>query len=175
VLPSIEDAKRRLLQPDCRVIPAAASLLIALLGGEEIGSAVSVGTLDGLDLSAFNKVIARRQLLMRDDLEVELLSDVVEAFQFDFERQNEWGSQDSVIRVPVSSGGKCWGVIQWLKLKLDATTYFENHPGTRVITSHWRPVIYLMPNPIEVEVGQTAVIRAMHDRISPMFLVERFE
>jgi len=175
VLASIEDAKRRLLRPECRIVPASASLMIALFGGEKLGSNLSVQMVDGFDLSAFNPVIARRQMLTRDDLEIDLLSDDVEAFKFDFEQQSEWAAQCTQIRLPVTAQGECYGIVQWLRLEVDRTTTFENHPSARTVTSHWRPTLYLMPNPVGIRPGQTAVVRAMHDRISPWFVVERFE
>jgi len=175
VLASIEDAKQRLLQPGCRVIPASASLMIALFGGERLASNLSVGTVEGLDLSAFNQVIARRQMLARDDLEIELLGDETEAFRFDFEQQKEWVPQCTQIRIPVTVEGRCYGIVQWLRLRVDRTTTFENHPRAQTATSHWRPALYLMPEPVNIRPGQTAVVRAMHDRVSPWFTVERFD
>ncbi|MCZ2078450.1 MAG: tetratricopeptide repeat protein, partial [Bryobacterales bacterium] len=109
VLASIEDAKLRLLQPGCRIIPASASLMIALFGGERLASNLSVETVEGLDLSAFNQVITRRQMLARDDLEIELLGDETEAFRFDFEQQKEWVPQCTQIRIPVTVEGRCYG------------------------------------------------------------------
>ena len=175
VLASIEDAKLRLLQPGCRIIPASASLMIALFGGERLASNLSVETVEGLDLSAFNQVITRRQMLARDDLEIELLGDETEAFRFDFEQQKEWVPQCTQIRIPVTVEGRCYGIVQWLRLRVDRITTFENHPRAQTATSHWRPALYLMPEPVNIRPGQTAVVRAMHDRVSPWFTVERFD
>lgn len=175
VLASIEDAKRRLLHPACRIIPASASLMIGLFGGEKLASNLCVQTVDGLDLSAFNRVVARRQVLNRDDLEIDLLSGDIEAFRFDFEKQSEWPAQRAQIRIPVTVEGRCHGIVQWLRLGVDRDTTFENHPRTQTITSHWRPALYLMPNPVNIRPGQMAVVNVVHDRLSPWFTVERFE
>ena len=87
VLASIEDARRRLLTRDCRVIPAAGSIMIALFGGEAIGRNMVVEDVCGFDLRRFNTIVARRQFVGRNDVDIELLTDDVEAFRFDFENR----------------------------------------------------------------------------------------
>lgn len=175
VLSSIEDAKRRLLQPQCRIIPAAASIMIALFGGEALGDNLVVEDVYGFDLHAFNGIVPRRQTVSRDDLDVQMLSDDVEAFRFDFEGQSSWPAETKTLHIPIRSSGRCYGIIQWIRLQMDANTTFENHPRTRAPASSWVRCAYLLPMPVNVTAGQVAIVTAMHNRICPWFSVERFE
>lgn len=175
VLSSIEDAKRRLLQPGCRVIPAAASLMFGLFGGADLGLNLEVQDVHKFDLRAFNEIVPRRQTIARDDLDVEMLSDGIEAFRFDFERDSFWPAETKTLRVPIRSAGRCYGVIQWIRLQMDRDTVFENHPRTKAPASSWVRCVYLLPTPVDVIAGQVAVVTAMHNRVCPWFWVERFE
>jgi type III protein arginine methyltransferase len=80
VLSSIEDAKRRLLKPGARIIPARGSIQFALFGGPDIEKNVRVDEVHGFDLSRFNGIVARKQIVFRNDLDIELLSDDTRSF-----------------------------------------------------------------------------------------------
>src|SRR5262249_53893836 len=84
VLSSLEDAKRRLLAPGGKIVPAVASIVFALFGGEAIRAHVGVDDVLGFDLRAFNEIASPKRIVYRDDLDIELLTDTVEAFAFDF-------------------------------------------------------------------------------------------
>ncbi len=68
VLPSIEDARRRLLKPGGRMIPAAGGIMIALFGGEDIGGNVVVEDSCGFKLRHFNHIVQKKQGITRNDL-----------------------------------------------------------------------------------------------------------
>lgn len=114
-------------------------------------------------ISRLNQVIARRHVLAQDDLEIDLLGDETEAFRFDFEQQKEWEPQCTQIRIPVTVEGRCYGIVQWLRLRVDRTTTFENHPRAQTATSHWRPALYLMPEPVDVQT-RASCRRSRHAR-----------
>src|SRR5262249_45907296 len=84
VIPAIEDAKRRLVKPGARILPAASSIMIALVGGDEIGKYLHVKDSFGFDLRQFNTIAPKKIPLYREDLSARLLSGDVEAFRFDF-------------------------------------------------------------------------------------------
>lgn len=175
VLPSIEDARRRLLTPDCRVIPAVGSIMLALFGGESIGKNVVVEDVCGFDLRQFNSIVARRQFVGRNDLDIELLSGDVEVFRFDFEKNTEFPPEDRLLRIPVSRTGRCHGLIQWIRLEMDATIRFENHPGEKTPASGWTRCVYLFDRPVDIREGQVARVSAAHNRVFPWFALEGFE
>ena len=56
VLPAIEDAKARLLKPGGKVLPCSASIMIALVGGDELGKELYVESAFGFDLRPFNEI-----------------------------------------------------------------------------------------------------------------------
>src|SRR5262249_25170908 len=121
VLSSIEDAKRRLLEPDAKIIPAMGSIVFALFGGEAIRNQVRVDDVLGFDLGIFNEIASPKRVVYRDDLDVELLTDTMEAFTFDFARHDYFPAARKTLRIPIKVGGRCYGVAQWLRLKMDDT------------------------------------------------------
>lgn len=169
VLPSIEDARRRLLKPGGRMIPAAGSLMVALAGGEAFGANVSVGTVHGFDLSRFNRIIQRKQAVTRNDLDIAFYSDDVEAFHFDFAGSEFSPGETRTLRIPVVRAGRCFGLIQWIRLRMDASTVFENHPGVKNPASGWQHMFYAFENPVDVTPGQHVIVLATHNRSFPWF------
>ena len=175
VLPSIEDAKRRLLRPGGRVIPAVGSIMVALFAGDDVGLNLRVDQVMGFDLSGFNEIVPQRQVIARTDLSIDMLSEEVEAFRFDFERDDAWPAQQKMLRLPVRSAGRCLGLIQWLFLRMDGDTVFENHPAVKAPASGWTRCVYLLPTPVEVQPAQTVIVEATHNRICPWFIVRGVE
>jgi type III protein arginine methyltransferase len=175
VLSSIEDTKRRLLRPNCRVIPAKASIMIALFGGDDIGSNLLVGDVCGFDLKGFNSIVSRRQTIARNDLPIEMMSEDIEAFTFDFQNDSIWPEESKVLRIPIKSAGRCLGIIQWMHLQMDENTEFENHPTVFAPASSWTRCAYILPEPVDVRPGHVAIVNASHNRVYPWFTVARFE
>jgi tetratricopeptide (TPR) repeat protein len=173
VLSSIEDAKRRLLKPGGRIIPARGSIQFALFGGADIEKNIRVDTVCGFDLSRFNTIVSRKQYVSRNDLQIELLTDEASAFFFDFSKTDRFpASERKTIEVPVRRAGRCCGIIQWLRLEMDDTVIFENHPSVKNPASSWQHCVYVLPTALEVAPGQVAVITAAHNRNTPWFFLE---
>ena len=116
VLPALEDAKARLLKPGGEILPAAASIMVALVGGEELGRELRVQDSFGFDLRPFNTIQPRKRPLHREDLPRVLLSEAVEAFRFDFQQHDTFPPEKKRLELPVVDGGLCWGVIQWIRI-----------------------------------------------------------
>jgi tetratricopeptide (TPR) repeat protein len=169
VLPAIEDAKSRLLKPGGEVLPSAASIMIALVGGDAVGKHLFVTESCGFDLREFNAIHPRKRPLYREDLAPILLSDDVEAFRFDFANQSAFPPEEKRIRIRTSKAGLCYGVIQWIRVELAAGIHFENHPSRRSAVSNWQHTVYGFDRPIEYDAGAVVSIRAMHDRSRPWF------
>ena len=171
VLPSLEDAKRRLLKPQGKVIPAAGSIMIGLFTGDNIRQNLVVEDSFGFNLQRFNSLVSNKRMIARNDLEIELLSDGVAAFDFDFENESHFPSQSKSLRIPVKEAGRCYGILQWMRLDMtsDKKVVFENHPSQTSKVSNWQQCAYLFDAPIDVNVGQVVVVNAVHNRAVPWF------
>jgi len=173
VIPTMEDAKRRLVQPGCRVIPAAASIMVALFSSNEIAANVRVDSVHGFDLNGFNDLLPQRQIVGRQDLPFSLLSAPVEVFCFDFENENTWPVEEKELDVPILGSGQCLGVVQWIKVRLDRDVCYENAPSETTSATSWQKCVYLLPAPQDVETGDIAVLSAAHNRIFPWFSISK--
>ena len=173
VLPAIEDAKRRLLKPGGAVLPAAASIMIALVGGDALGSNLFVGESFGFDLRDFNAIHPKKRPLYREDLAPLLLSDPVEAFRFDFAGQAAFPAERKRLQLTASQAGRCYGVIQWIRIELGEGIRFENHPSRPRAVSNWQHTIYGFDAPMELAAGVAVAVTAQHDRARPWFELAR--
>ena len=171
VLPSLEDAKKRLLKPNGKVIPAAGSIVVALFTGEDIRRNLLVDDAFGFNLQGFNKIVSNKRMIARNDLNIELLSDSVAAFSFDFEGANTFPAQIKTLQITVKTAGLCYGLVQWIRLDMngDEKVMFENHPSQTSKVSNWQQCAYLFDAPIDVKVGQIVVVNAAHNRAVPWF------
>lgn len=177
VLPSLEDAKRRLLKPQGKVIPAAGSIMIGLFTGDDIRRNLIVEDSFGFNLQHFNTIVSKKRMIARNDLNIELLSDGIEAFDFDFENESYFPSQSKSLRIPIKSAGRCYGIVQWMRLDMtsDKKVLFENHPSQTSKVSNWQQCAYLFDAPVDVKPGQIAVINAAHNRAVPWFFLDHME
>jgi len=176
VIFSIEDAKRRLLKPDAKIIPARGSIQFALIGGADIEKNLRVDEVYGFNFSKFNEIVAKKQLILRSDLTIEMLSDDTCAFFFDFINIGRipFNEQKSV-EVTVRKTGRCCGIIQWIRLEMDDTVVFENHPSVKNPAAGWQHTVYVFPSTIDLVSGQVANITVAHDRDTPWFFFDGFK
>ncbi len=177
VLPSLEDAKRRLLKPQSKVIPAAGSIMIGLFTGDDIRQNLIVDDSFGFNLQRFNSVVSKKRMIARNDLNIELLSDGIEAFNFDFEGDDYFPAQSKSLRITVKTAGRCYGLVQWMRLDMngDQKVMFENHPSQTSKISNWQQCTYLFDEPIDVKAGQAVIINAAHNRAVPWFWLDKVE
>jgi type II protein arginine methyltransferase len=165
VLPTLEDAKARLLAARASVIPCAAIARAALVAGDELARRTRVGRVRGFDLSALNEHTPTVQYLSGEE-QLTFLSAPCELFRFDLGNSHSFPSEKRLIPLVATAGGLCQGVVQWLRLELCEGVDFENQPGTpeAQTSRHWQPVLYPFPEPIAVSAGQTVMVRASHNR-----------
>ncbi len=168
VLPAIEDAKARLLKPGGEILPACASIMIALVSGDELGKELHVEEAFGFDLRDFNAIHPRKRPLHREDLPRVLLSGDVEAFRFDFRADSTFPAEKKRIEIAVVESGLCYGVIQWIRFEFGPGVWFENHPS-RHGPANWQHTIYRFDEPVRLEKGSVVPVKAMHDRTRPWF------
>ena len=169
VLDTVEDAKKRLLAPGGRVIPESGSIMINLVGGEAVGKKLYVGEVLGFNLEPFNKIKPRKITIDQQMNSIELLTDDVIAFQFDFQEQNQFPREVKTLELRVRKSGKCFGIIQWVSLQLVDEIIFENHPVRQIAESAWYPMFYPFYKPLNFLKNQVIQIQATHNRTSPNF------
>jgi tetratricopeptide (TPR) repeat protein len=175
VLPSLEDAKKRLLKPHGKVIPAAGSIMIGLFTGDDIRRNLVVEDAFGFNLQGFNKIVSNKRMIARNDLNIELLSDGVSAFVFDFEGESDFPAQSKTLEITATKAGTCYGLVQWMQLDMngDQKVMFENHPSQTSKVSNWQQCAYLFDTPIDVKAGQVVVMNAAHNRAVPWFWLDK--
>lgn len=169
VLPAIEDAKARLLAPGGRVLPAAASLRIALVGGDVLGRHLHVDTAFGFDLREFNTIFPKKVPLHREDLAPVLMSEAVDAFRFDFQNASAFPAERRTIALTARVDGVCHGIVQWLRIEVAEGVVFENDPARHRPVANWQPTVYSFDEPMRLRSGETVEVSAMHDRTRPWF------
>ncbi len=174
VLPSLEDAKKRLLKPQGKVIPAAGSIMIGLFTGDDIRKNLIVEDAFGFNLQGFNKIVSKKHMIARNDLNIELLSDGIEAFNFDFEGEDYFPAQSESLQISVKTAGRCYGLVQWMQLDMNGNqkVMFENHPSQTSKVSNWQQCAYLFDAPIDIKAGQIVVVNAAHNRAVPWFWLD---
>jgi predicted RNA methylase len=164
VLPAIEDAKKRLLNEEARVVPSCASAMVALVGGESLTHNYLAGESFGFDLSEFNKTQPRKLPLFREDIEIDLLSKDIAAFSFDFQGKSEFPSEQKEIEIEATKSGLCLGLIQWIRIGFGDGVDFENQPSAPKDISNWQRLIYMFESPIHLKDGDKVTVNAIHDR-----------
>jgi tetratricopeptide (TPR) repeat protein len=169
VLPAIEDAKARLLKPEGEVLPSSASIMIALVSGDDLAKNLHVAESFGFDLREFNAIHPKKRPLYREDLAPVLMSDDIEAFRFDFRKDSTFPAERKPIEITASKGGLCYGVIQWIRIELTEGVHFENHPSRRRPVSNWQHTIYGFDEPVHFNQGSVVSVIATHDRSRPWF------
>ena len=169
VLPAIEDARKRLLKPDAIIMPSCASIMIALVGGDELGRNVYAGESFGFDLRDFNAIYPKKRPLYREDLSPVLMSDPVEAFRFDFSKQPGFAAERKRIEVTAHTAGLCYGVIQWIRIDMAEGVQFENRPSGRRAVANWQQTTYGFEEPIDLKEGSVVPVDALHNCSRPWF------
>jgi type II protein arginine methyltransferase len=149
VLPSMQDAVRRLAKPDARFIPQGGEIRAALAYYSKLDDR-KVGEVCGFDLSPFNQLGSARFNVQVNDPALSLRGGTADLFAFDFasaEPQAERVTLDLV-----ASGGTVNGVVQWFRLQMDEFGSFENHPGPDSSRS-WALIFYPFAEPIDPNPG----------------------
>lgn len=164
VLPTFEDAKRRLLTDDAIIIPRVASAIGCLVASEDLARHSHIAHASGFNLSAFNPLAPQRLPLHGTMTEWTRLSDDFEIARLDLTAD----SNDAAIRsqqIPVTASGTAIGVVQWMKVELIDDIVFANHPDD-YHDGGWLQVLHVFPQKVEVEAGSVLKLLLGHDRSS---------
>jgi type II protein arginine methyltransferase len=157
-LPSLRHAMRALARPDARLLPAGASMIVAL--AEYRGAPRRpVGQVEGFDLSLFNRHVSLASEVAPHDRKLELRSAPANLFIFDFQSRDAAAEDRARFELP-SIGGRVDGAVQWIRLRLDEDEVYENPPGTR---SHWPLLFHPFAEPVDTAPGEVLAIEAWHE------------
>jgi len=157
----VADAQARLVRPGAPMIPRAVAAVGRLIGGEEIVRLMSVGTVEGFDLSPFSRFAPGAIAARFSDQAFDSLSDDVEMLRFDLALGSA-PPRETTVEFPVTRAGMAAGVLQWVRLQLDDETVFENRPGERFTASAWKLMFYPLPAPRPVAAGESLALRLGH-------------
>jgi protein arginine N-methyltransferase 7 len=161
VLPAMEDAVARLLKPGGRVIPESAAIRVALAYWGGLADQ-RLGQIDGFDMSPFNKLAQSPRKLECGDPRLVLRSPRVDLFDFDFTTGGPYRGGRSSAELPAEDG-PINGVAQWIRLRLDPETDYENRPG-QLESSSWAVLFYPLEREIESGAGRMIRVTGVHDR-----------
>jgi type II protein arginine methyltransferase len=164
VLPTIEHAHEHLLTPDAVVIPAAASAMGHLVGGDTLKGLLMVDRVNGFDLSPFDDFAPPSMLMSLDRFPHDVLSGDTELWRFNL-KDRSFPMDGRRVSVPVTKAGVCLGVAQWIRLELDNVTRYENRPGPDApFNGHWTHVVYRFAKPLPVRPGDSVPLLVRHYR-----------
>ena len=161
VLPTVTHAHAQLLQPGARVIPRAASACAYLAAGTTLEANLFVGRAADFSLAPFNDLAPSKLGLDVGCLPHEAISDDFEVFQFDLERPPP-ASQRRAIEVVATKPGRCFGLVQWLRIHLVKDLFYENRPGSAAING-WGHMLYRFARPIDLAAGERVRLLAQHN------------
>ena len=155
---TLRHARRELARPGARFIPASASVRVAL--GERTFSSGS-GHVKGFDLSLFRRHLASNWKLSVGDKSLRLSSQPLDLFSFDFEA-GDIPVSGRIRLTMAAEDEEANGLVQWLRLRLDSETDYENKPapGGR---SHWSSSFYPFPDGRRLRRGESIEVNAAHD------------
>ena len=168
VLSSTAHARQHLLKPDAAIIPREIAAVVRLVGGGFLQESASVGSVEGFDLSLFNRFAPSSISISMESGLIESFSDDVEVFRFDL-RRDDHRPEERRLSIAARRRGTIAGVLQWLRLQLDDETSFENRPPEQVAPSAWRQVFYPFSVPLTVKAGETVQLWAKHDLLNLAF------
>lgn len=155
-----EDVVPRLLKPGAAVIPYRGTVRIALANYGGAGS-LRMGTVDGFDLSAFNRLVAPSYSLAIEDPLLTLSSAAADLFAFTFADGGPFPGRRTQMRLRATAPAN--GVVQWVRIRTDPDSYYENMPRTGEGSS-WHAEFYPFADRSVAEPGDDIVVHASHGR-----------
>lgn len=161
VLPAIEDAVSRLLKPGAKIIPSRGIIRVALARDTDIARA-RMDTIDGFDLSPFNRLAPIAHRVQHNGARLDLMSAPADLFDFDFQSGGPFPAATASATL-VSTGGEANGIAQWIALQFDAEGWYENAPSDER-PSAWAIVFWPFPAPRDCPAGTRIEVFGQHDR-----------
>jgi predicted O-methyltransferase YrrM len=160
VLPVMEDVVPRLVRPGGIVIPYRASIRIALAWYAGAPN-MRIGDVEGFDLSAFNGLLAPHYPLQIEDPLLTLASPAADLFAFGFSSGGPY--PDGRNRIVVRAGSRANGVVQWIRIRTDEASHYENRPGSGEASS-WSAEFHPFTDGGVVETGEEIAVAGSHGK-----------
>jgi precorrin-6B methylase 2 len=153
ILPTIRDARERLLAERGRLVPQAARLLVRLVESVAADRLNNVQTVHGFDLRLFNRLATPGHFPIRlHTWPHRLLSEPVELARFDFVA-GQLDETHRSVALPVNADGVAHGAVAWFELDLGAGVVLRNSPDN--VGSHWMQAFVSLAKPMHVHRGQS--------------------
>ncbi|HXQ50490.1 MAG TPA: 50S ribosomal protein L11 methyltransferase [Stellaceae bacterium] len=127
-LAALSDARQRLVAPGAPVIPAAGAIRVALGEYRDCARVALIDRAAGFDLSPFADLARTRIAVPVGDPGIALRSEPAEAFRFDFAAETHPKSGRAELELDASAAGVVNGIVQWIRLELDAGAALEACP-----------------------------------------------
>jgi type II protein arginine methyltransferase len=163
VIPVVTHAHAQLLQPGATVVPNAASIHAYLAAGPTLEGYFFVDRAVGFTAAAFNDFAQPNMGLQVNCVPHDVLSDDFEVFRFDLTRPpNPTATRE--IDVVATRPGRCFGVVQWIRLDLGAGLLYENRPGPNATIDGWGHMLHHFSRPIWLNAGDRLRLMAQHNR-----------
>lgn len=160
VLPSLADARARLLAPEARVLPRRSRVYAAAVEMPGLRRINPIGRIAGFDLSQF--AVFSNPAGQMVELAAEphrLLSDPVQVFDFDFTRPVP-NAGEARLDFKIREAGTVHALAIWYNLDLDDAIVMTTAPG--VERNHWKQACDFLPEDIPVAAGQTLAAEARY-------------
>jgi hypothetical protein len=161
VLPILEDARRRLLQPQAKFIPEIITALGVLVGGPNWRRTCRADSVGGFDLSPLNRFSPAELLGPYYQSPAGNFCEPFELFAFDFAQAEAFPAESREVALTANQDGQIEGLLQWIRLDFDEAIFLDNQPPT---LSHWSPIFYVFPQPLSVRAGDRVRLHLEHDR-----------
>lgn len=163
ILGTMEDVVGRLAHSSTRVIPSHGSVPIALASYGNLASQ-QLRSVQGFDLSPMNGFAARIGLSPGNKA-LELRSAPEDLFSFDFSSGGPFTGDRAAVTL-TSTGGTVNGIVQWIRLTMDAEgTTYENRPAPGA-SSCWSVMFQPLPAVMATRPGDRIVVQGRRDGTS---------
>ncbi|GAA0322073.1 hypothetical protein GCM10009087_35440 [Sphingomonas oligophenolica] len=160
VLPVMADAVERLLAPGGRMIPEAGQVVVSLVDLADWGKR-GMGEVSGFDMRPFNRLQNPVRKIGTGNKGITLRGAAADMFSFDFTTGGPWRSRQNSVEL-IADGGPVNGVIQWIRLKLDAETVHENRPTPGGMSS-WAALAVQFDRAVTPPAGTRITVNGTHD------------
>jgi type II protein arginine methyltransferase len=161
VLPVTEHAVKVLLKPGAKIIPARGLVRVALAYDAKFDDA-RMGTINGFDLSPFNRLAPNFHRARDGGRHLTLLSMATTLFEFDFQSGGPFPAT-TVAKTLMSTGGEANGIAQWIALQMDEEGWYENDPKPGA-SSAWAVMFWPFTAPRDCPAGTAIEVGGSHDR-----------
>jgi type II protein arginine methyltransferase len=159
-LSTLSHARAELAGESVQMIPAAASIRVALAFHNEAPETPPL-RVKGFDVSLFERHVAPDASVRVGGSKLHLRSEAHDLFSFDFQAGGPFGGERAQVTL-AAAGGSANGLVQWIRLQLDADTRYENRPDPDA-PSHWAAIFHPFPHEQSVPDGGKIVAHASHD------------